>query len=115
MSVGLSRTDLSDDQNVRDCVAEYTRARDSDGNTAKWVSRWGDALIELLEVSTDKSEIDEATEAANSAENRSLSLEIAINHAVELIDIAISMSGVPDEVFEKVNAATGNLEKALAE
>lgn len=46
----LTRHDLSDDQNRRDCIEDFRRARDGHGSMSlsAWAAKWGDAICEEL-------------------------------------------------------------------
>jgi hypothetical protein len=109
MSVGLTRTDLSDHENRRDCVEDFRRARDGLGGTLRmWARKWGQAIItELGEPSQDE----DATEYHENIAKAPL--QAAIEQAVaDLEPIADAMDEKAAAPLEKIIAA---LEKAIEE
>lgn len=54
----LTRQNLSDDQNARDCAAQYRKATDTTGPSrpfklAEWALEWGEAMLEHLDDGAD--------------------------------------------------------------
>ena len=115
----LSRTDLANDENVKDCISDFRRAEGTLGRErpfklAEWGLKWGYALVENLrkpEVSPHDLENAEAEATQLEADNDHL--KSAIQDAIDALDDATQLpASKAADAYEKIAV---DLEKSLTQ
>ncbi len=87
----LSRQVLSDEENMKTCVAEWQRASSAEAVTA-WAANWGDAITDHLHSPPVSAEdIERVEKEATEFEEDYQHLASAVSDAVEEMDAASEM------------------------
>lgn len=92
----LSRQDLSNEQNRKDCAEEFRAAlnRGDDGSAiVRWARKWDDGVLgELENPEIGAEDVKRAEKEATEFEDRIESLETTIQEAIEQMDITSELS-----------------------
>lgn len=113
----LSRQDLSNEQNRKDCAEEFRAAlnRGDDGSAiVRWARKWDDGVLgELENPEISAEDVERAEKEATEFEDRIESLETTIQEAIEQMDAAseVPNSKARADAYQNV---TLDLEKALS-
>lgn len=110
----MTLTDLSEEMNRRDCLAELDRVltiRRGD----EFFSKWGEPLRQLLiDLTTDQAEIDAAYKEANEIEKKYDDLRATAQKVIDGFDDLIETDhSMPNKAFCAVSDLFSNLENAL--
>jgi hypothetical protein len=106
----LSRFDLTDEEVAKDAAHQLSRCAD-DFQFAAWARRWGDALVRHALDPLPAEGLEEAQEAANTAEEKLRELRNVAEAVLNEFDEAAV--DLPDEPVNRLNDILAKLENAL--
>lgn len=119
----LSRQDLSNDENVRDCVHELREIMDHvldqrddmsiSSYTSGWMKKWGEAIIaHLSDPPVDHHLLDEAYRETTLMEDKFKSLKNEIEDAITGLETCIDLP--TSKISAEIEKIICDLEKAIS-